>query len=120
MKISRAFALIVLLASAAGVFAQDSTVQVTNLNSPAVVQKSLSKAVWLKAEVVHADRNTIVVREEGNHLAIHTFTYGPALKDRMEAIADQGGFQSGDRVKILYKQGQTVALKIHGKPTKAS
>jgi len=104
--------------------AQDSTnsttVHATNLSSPAVVQQKPAKAEWMKCEVVHADRHSIVVREEDNNLAIHTFTYGPAIQSHMESVADQGGFQSGDKVKILYKAGDTIALKIHGKPSKAS
>jgi hypothetical protein len=119
MKIYRALPLLLLFAAALAVHAQNSTLNITNLSS-VPVQQTPAKVVWLKAEVVHADRNSMVVREQGNNLAIHTFTYGASLKPLMEAIADQGGFQSGDRVKILYKQGQTVALKIHGKPSKAS
>jgi hypothetical protein len=119
MKTYRTLPILLLLAAASAAQAQDSTLNVTNLSS-VTVQQTPAKAVWLRAEVVHADRNSIVVREQGNDLAIHTFTYGPTLKTRMEAIADQGGFQSGDKVRILYKQGQTIALKIHGKPSKAS
>lgn len=106
------------------VAAQDSTnsttVRTTNLSSPAVVQQNKARAVWMKGEVVHADRHSMVVREEGNNLAIHTFTYAPAIQSHMESMADQGGFQSGDKVKILYKTGAAVALKIHGKPSKAN
>lgn len=109
MKICRALPLLLLLAAVpSGAHAQ------------VVVQQTAAKSVWLKAEVIHADRNSMVVREQGNDLAIHTFTYSPDLKTRMEAIADSGGYQTGDKVKILYKQGQTVALKIHGKPSKTS
>jgi len=74
---------------------------------------------WLKAEVIHADSNTIVVREQANGMMIHTFNFAPELKDKMQAILDQGGFQYGDKVSILNLPGQTVALKIHGKPSKA-
>jgi len=73
---------------------------------------------WLKAEVIHADSNTIVVREQANGMMIHTFNFAPELKDKMQAILDQGGFQYGDKVSILNLPGQTVALKIHGKPSK--
>ena len=119
MKIYRLLLLLPLLAAVPAVRAQDSTLKVTNLSS-VPVQQIPAKVVWLKGKVVHADRNSIVVREQGNNLAIHTFTYDASLKPLMEAIADQGGFQTGDRVRVLYKQGQTVALKIHGKPSKAS
>lgn len=75
---------------------------------------------WLKAEVIHADANSIVVREPGNERMIHTFTISPQFKDKMQAIVDRGGYQYGDKVKILYQPGQTVALKISGKPSKPS
>jgi len=115
------FALFVVLT--ASVRAQDNpdpSLKGTQLSSPVASKPTSSKALWLKAEVVHADRHSIVVREQGNALAVHTFTYSPAIQTRMEAVADQGGFQSGDKVKILYKKGDTVALKIHGRPSKAS
>jgi hypothetical protein len=77
------------------------------------------KAVWLKGVVVHADRNSIVVREKGNPLFIHTFTYSPRVKAHMESLENQGGnFHSGDAVQIRYRSGSTVAMKIHGKPSK--
>ncbi len=76
---------------------------------------------WLRAEVVHFDSNSIVVREQGNDMAIHTLTYTAELQSKMQALAGRGGYQYGDRVKILLQSTQTgelVALKIHGKPSK--
>ena len=73
---------------------------------------------WLKAEVIHADSNSIIVREQQNGMAIHTFNFSPEMRDQMQAILDQGGFQYGDKISILYMPGQTVALRIHGKPSK--
>ena len=37
----------------------------------------------------------------------------------MQKLMDQGGYQYGDKVRILYQQGQTVALRVRGKPSKA-
>jgi len=74
--------------------------------------------LWMHAEVIHADARSIIVREQGNERMIHTFTYSDNLKTRMQQIEDSGGYQYGDKVKILYQQGQTVALKIHGHPSK--
>jgi hypothetical protein len=89
--------------------------------SPIIVRQTPPKRMWLNAEVVRADRNSIVVREQSNSRAIHTFSYAPELRTSMEQIEDQGaGFQSGDAVKILYLEGETVALKIRGKPSKPS
>jgi hypothetical protein len=73
---------------------------------------------WLKAEIVHADSHSIIVREQKNEMAIHTFNFAPELQDKMQGIIDRGGFQYGDKVSILYMPGQTVALRIHGKPSK--
>lgn len=82
------------------------------------VKEISSKAVWMKAEVIHADRNSIMVREQATERSIHTFTFDDKIRDKMQHIADGGGYQNGDKVKILYMPGQTVAMKIHGKPSK--
>ena len=73
---------------------------------------------WLKAEVIHADAVTLIVRERDNGMAIHTFNFSPDLQPRMQAMLDKGGFQYGDRVSILFMPQQTVVLRIHGKPSK--
>jgi hypothetical protein len=75
---------------------------------------------WMKAEVLHADGNSIVVSEDGNERVMHTFTYNDSVKTKMRKIVDNGGYQYGDKIKIKYTPGTTVALKIHGKPSKAS
>lgn len=77
-----------------------------------------AKGNWLKAEVIHADSNSIIVREQDNGMMIHTFTYTPDLQPQMQKLMDQGGYQYGDKVRILYQHGQTVALKVRGKPSR--
>jgi hypothetical protein len=96
-----------------------------NPSSSIVVRSSGSKTSsanakgnWLKAEVIHADSNSIIVREQDNGMMIHTFTYTSDLQPQMQKLMDQGGYQYGDKVRILYQQGQTVALKVRGKPSK--
>jgi hypothetical protein len=86
----------------------------------AITSKSNANAggQWLKGEVIHADAEAIVVSEQGNERMIHTFTVSPVLKDKMQAIVDSGGYQYGDKVKILHAPGQMVAIKISGKPSK--
>lgn len=81
--------------------------------------KSSLRGNWLKAEVIHADSNSMIVRERDNGMMIHTFTYSPQIQAQMQRLSDQGGYQYGDKVKILYQQGQTVAVRVHGKPSKA-
>ena len=87
-------------------------------SSSTVVKQDYPKRVWLKAEVIHADANIMIVREQANERAIHTFTYSSNIKDAMQKISDAGGYQSGDKVRIQYLQGQTVALKVRGKFSK--
>jgi hypothetical protein len=91
---------------------------VTKIVNAVIPQPTPKGSNWLKAEVIHADSQTIIVREQKNGMMIHTFNFSPELKDRMQAILDNGGFQYGDKVGILLMPGQTVALRIHGKPSK--
>jgi hypothetical protein len=87
-------------------------------NTPVVVKQKPTKAVWLKAEVIHSDLNTLIVREEGNEMAIHTFTFAEKAKDKIEQVLDEGGYQTGDHVKILWMPGTSEALNIKGRPSK--
>ena len=109
------------LAAVAAFTAPASTGQI--MSTPIVVRSLGSQSVvrgnWLKAEVIHADSNSMVVREQGNGMMIYTFTYAPQLQAVMQRIVDQGGYQYGDKIKILYQRGQTVALQVRGKPSKA-
>ena len=115
LEIAAAMALALIFA-AAPAFAQ-VTMSATTSATPMIVKQTAPKNVWLKAEVVHADRHSMTVREQGNELALHTFTYSTNLQNTMEQVADAGGYQYGDKVKILYKQGETVAFRIKGKPS---
>jgi hypothetical protein len=123
MKTSRIFA-VASLAAALAVSVAPLRAQ-TNTSSPIVVKSSTSakqhtaKGNWMKAEVIHADSNSMVVREQQNGMMIHTFTYTPELQARMQKIGDNGGYQYGDKIEVLYQTGQTIALKIHGKPSKS-
>jgi hypothetical protein len=83
-------------------------------------KKKTPSGTWMKAQVLHADGNSMVVSEEGNERFIHTFTYSDDVKAKMSKIVDKGNYQYGDKIKIQYTPGQTVALKIHGKPSKSS
>lgn len=90
-----------------------------NTNAPIAVKQKAKKPVWLKAEVIHADNRTLMVREEANSLNIHTFTYADKAQKKMSKVLDGGGYQSGDRIKILWMAGGSEALDIKGKPSKA-
>lgn len=118
MKNFKRIAASLLIAAGLAVNALPAVAQTTT-STPMVVKQKPTKAVWLKAEVIHSDRNSIMVREQATERAIHTFTYDDKIKDKMQKIADDGGYQNGDKIKILYMPGQTVAMKIHGKPSKS-
>jgi hypothetical protein len=86
---------------------------------PPVATKQLrSKPIWFKAEVVHFDQNSIVVRQVGNELDIRTFTYAASAQPQVTKALAKGGFQYGDKIRIRYISGGTVALSIRGKPSK--
>ena len=76
--------------------------------------------MWLKAEVIHADQLSLLVREEDNGMNIHTFTYSDKAREKIQAVLDAGGYQYGDKVKIRYMPGKTEALDIHGRPVEAA
>lgn len=132
MKTYFAFSACVFLASVAicSAPAQAQNGSSSGITSPIVIhqaptsakptKKSSSSNTWLQAEVLHSDGNSMVVAEQGNERVIHTFTYATKVQTQMRRITDRGGYQYGDKIKILYTPGTTVALKIHGKPSKAS
>jgi hypothetical protein len=90
----------------------------TEANTPVVVKQKPAKAVWLKAEVIHSDRHSLIVREVGNGMEVHTFTFSDRAKDKIEQVQDEGGYQTGDRVRILWIPGSSEALRIKGRPSK--
>lgn len=129
MKSSRIIAVSLVLAAALAIPAAPARAQgaatTTTVDAPIIsktisstASKKNSKGNWLKAEVIHFDSNSMIVREDANERMIHTFTYAPQLQNKMQQIFDRGGYQYGDKVKILRQPGQTVALKVHGKPSK--
>ena len=128
MKKSIAFTASLLIAvfaiAATPARAQDPVSTAVAVAAPIIVhtivspKKKQPSGTWMKAEVLHADNTSMVVSEQGNERMIHTFTYSDELKAKMQKIIDTGGYQYGDKIKIQYTPGHTVALKIHGKPSK--
>jgi hypothetical protein len=108
------FACTALLAAPAS--AQQPTA--VDTSSPIVVKQTKAKPVWLKAQVVHGDRQTLTVREVDHPMNIHTFTYSPKAQDQMNSVLDAGGYHRGDVIKVSYQPGQTVALAIKGRPSR--
>jgi hypothetical protein len=117
MKSYKNFAFLFVLAFGGAISGEPTAAQ-TAVSSPVVVQQLSPKPIWLKAEVIHFDSNAITVREVNDERMIHTFTYGPHAQSDIQKVLNNGGYQYGDKVKIRYKKGQTVALSIHGKASK--
>ena len=86
-------------------------------SSPIVVKQTEIKPVWLKAEVIHGDRQSLMVREVAHPMNVHTFTYSAKAQEQMNNALAAGGFHRGDAIKVSYLPGQTVALAIKGKPS---
>lgn len=87
--------------------------------SPVVMAKQASqKPVWLKAEVVRFDQNSMTVRVAGDEMRILTFTYAPSAQPQVQKALDAGGYQYDDNIKIRYIPGTSVALRVRGKLSK--
>ena len=68
--------------------------------------------------VVRMSPQLLQVRSVANGRELHTFTYAPDLRTKMQGIINAGGYQYGDKVTIWHKADSDVALKIKGKPSK--
>lgn len=117
----RIFAGLALCAAIAASFAACPGAQAqttANTTEPIVVKEKPAKPVWMKAEVVHADKHSIIVRERDNAMMIHTFTYSEKAQGKMDQILENGGYQSGDNVSIRWMPGSSEAMDIKGRPSK--
>ena len=97
---------------ATGVSAQVRTEQPIKLKTP---KKKIER---FKGEVLSMNSVQIIVRSQANERVIQTFSFTPELREKMQQIIDQGGYQHGDRVEIHHEPGSNVAIKIKGKPSR--
>jgi hypothetical protein len=113
-------ALWILAASAVWTVAVPAYTQVTM--APVIKAKAVHtaevKPIRVRFEVLHMMSAAIQVRSLVNQREIHTFVYSRQIRDQMQKLLGQGGYQYGDKVKIQYQPGTEVALKIVGKPSK--
>jgi hypothetical protein len=105
----------VLCAAAVSARAQVTTAPVIKLKP---VHTQQPKPAKTRFEVLHMMTTAIQVRSLVNGMEIHTFTYSDQIRDTMQKLVDQGGYQYGDQVEIQYQPGTEIALKIKGKPSK--
>ena len=116
MTHNRKFALLWIAAFA--VCAAAISAQARQIVSVTPAPSSSSKPVKTHFEVLHMLTNSIQVRSLANGLEIHTFVYSDRIRDRMQTMLNNGGYQYGDKVVIWYQPGTDVALRIKGKPSK--
>ena len=70
--------------------------------------------------VVNATVAVITVRAKRNDMALQTFPLSEDASAKMLVIIDKGGYQYGDKVTVFYDPDTKKALKVKGKPSKAS
>jgi hypothetical protein len=70
--------------------------------------------------VINATIAQITVRAKGNDMAIQTFPLAPDASAKMLQIIDKGGYQYGDKVTVFFDPETKKAIKVKGKPSKAS
>ena len=70
--------------------------------------------------VINATVAQITVRAKGNDMAIQTFPLAPDASAKMLQIIDKGGYQYGDKVTVFFDPESKKALKVKGRPSKAS
>jgi hypothetical protein len=68
--------------------------------------------------VLHMLYQSLQVRSVVDMRELHTFTYSPQIRGKMQNILNAGGYQYGDKVVVWYRRGEDVAFKIKGKPSK--
>ena len=96
---------------------------VVDLAAPIVVNAVKPKPkptglVKFQGYVQNANIAQITLRAKGNETNIQTFTLSTEMSAKMQKIVDQGGFQYGDKVTILYDPTTMKAMKFKGKASK--
>lgn len=71
-----------------------------------------------KGEVVRMNTVSIIVRDPKDSYIVRTFTFSPDLTKKLQGLIERGGYQPGDMVTVLYKDGTSVADSIKGKASK--
>jgi hypothetical protein len=84
-------------------------------SSAAPQSKPVIKSQFLVERMMN---QAIQVRDIAAVPALHTFTYSPEIRDKMQKIFNEGGYQYGDKIVVWYQSGSSLALNIKGKPSK--
>jgi hypothetical protein len=120
MMRNRKFAFLLLAVGAA--WAASAPVRAQEVTRPVIPIKPLhssnEKPVKSRFQVLRMMPAAIQVQSVADEREIHTFAYSDQIREQMQNLLDEGGYQFGDKVVIEYRPGTEVALKIKGKPSK--
>jgi hypothetical protein len=108
-------AVFVFCAMAISARAQGTTAPII-ISKPAQMPEAKPKKA--RFQVLHMMVNAIQVQSLADQREIHTFLYSDHIRGQMQNLFNHGGYQYGDKVKILYQPGSEIALNIKGKPSK--
>lgn len=109
------FAVVVACAASIPAIAQTTT-------TSTVKAKSVGPRMKLdtfKGDVIRMSTDSIQVRDPKDTYIVRTFTFSTNLRNKLQKLIDQGGYQSGDHVTIKYDHNTNTAEEIHGKASKA-
>jgi hypothetical protein len=104
------------IATAAAETAVDTAVPIV----VSVIKPHKTAQPKFEGTVVNATVAQITVRAKGNDMGIQTFSLSEQASQKMLQIIDKGGYQYGDKVTVFYDPDSKKALKVKGKPSKAS
>ena len=76
------------------------------------------KILKFKGTVLSSNSISITLADQQNPKMVQSFSYSPEVKQQIASVIQNGGFQHGDKVTVDYAAGTSVALHIHGKPSK--
>jgi hypothetical protein len=76
------------------------------------------KIIKTQYVVVRMSAQLIQVHSLTNERELHSFTYSPDVRAKLQNIINAGGYHYGDKVTIWYKSGDDVAVKIKGRLSK--
>jgi hypothetical protein len=89
------------------------------IKAPKTPKESKPQTFKFVGEVLSSNIQSITVRGGENERQVRTFTYGPEIRDKMQALFERGGYQYGDKVTIESQPNSDVALSVKGKPSKS-
>ena len=95
-----------------------SSAPVASAQSAPTAAPQSQKVIKTHFVVLHMLYQSLQVRSLVDMREIHTFTYSPQIRGKMQNIINAGGYQYGDKVVVWYRRGEDVAFRIKGKPSK--